>query len=409
MVGVALETGVRHPAHIITSLEPFREREGVLRVALSAQRQGLDADDELLGGKGVQGGAEVAEDLDAGADDEGDGAKRLPELEAVVAVRRLRHLREAAVVPLELSAIDDNAADGGAVAADPLCRRVDYDVGAVVDGTDEVAACAEGVVDLWGVSLCVLPTTETEGRGKGGTYNDGDALLVRNLGNSLEVRDVVLWVPDALDVDGLGLVVNGGGDILDTVAVDELGVDAEAGEEDLELVVGAAVQQRGGDDVVASVREGVDGDELGGLARGGGKGRDAALECGDALLKDIDCGLEEWEEIRSVCKLGTRCNMRFVEEVISTYVHDTAVNVTKLLEAKEPRAVSRVIEGETLHMLKSAVSPTVFAPALAERESLVARRRRGRFNEPWLRRWGRRASLWSGLAPGYKDTTIPTR
>jgi hypothetical protein len=34
------------------------------------------------------------------------------------------------------------------VAADPFGGGVDDDVGAVVDGTDEVAACTEGVVDL---------------------------------------------------------------------------------------------------------------------------------------------------------------------------------------------------------------------------------------------------------------------
>lgn len=120
------------------------------------------------------------------------------------------------------------------------------------------------------------------------TYNDGNALLVRDLGNGLKVGHVVLGVSNALDVDGLGLVVDGGGDVLDAVAVDELGVDAEAGQEHLELVVGAAVQKRGGDDVVASVGEGVDGDELGGLAGGGGQGRDTTLERGDALLEDVD-------------------------------------------------------------------------------------------------------------------------
>jgi hypothetical protein len=52
------------------------------------------------------------------------------------------------LAPVELAAVDDDAADGGAVAADPLSRRVDDNVGAVLDGADEVAARAEGVVDL---------------------------------------------------------------------------------------------------------------------------------------------------------------------------------------------------------------------------------------------------------------------
>jgi hypothetical protein len=77
---------------------------------------------------------------------------------------------------------------------------------------------------------------------------------VGNLDNGLEVGHVVPRVADALDVDCLGLVVDSRGKVLGLVAVDELGGDAEAGEEDLELVVSAAVQVRRRDDVVARVR-----------------------------------------------------------------------------------------------------------------------------------------------------------
>lgn len=112
-----------------------------------------------------------------------------------------------------------------------------------------------------------------------------------NLGNSLQVRNVVLGVTNALEVDSLCLVVDGSSDILGLVAVDKLGLDAQAGEEDLELVVGAAVEVRRGDDVVAGVGQGVDGDELGGLAGGGGESSGTALESGYSLFKDIDRGL----------------------------------------------------------------------------------------------------------------------
>ena len=50
--------------------------------------------------------------------------------------------------PVEFAGVDYHAAHGGAVAADPFgCGVYDY-VGAVGDGTDVVAACAECVVDL---------------------------------------------------------------------------------------------------------------------------------------------------------------------------------------------------------------------------------------------------------------------
>lgn len=270
VVGVALEAGIGDPADVVAVLEVLGEGESVLGVALGAQGEGLDAEEQLLGGEGAEAGAEVAQDLDAGADDVGDGAEGVPELEAVVSVGGLVELGEAGGVlaPVELARVDDDTADGGAVAADPLRGGVDDDVGAVLDGADEVAASTEGVV-----------------------HDEGHALGVGDLGDGGEIGDVVLGVADGLDVDGLGLLIDGGVNVLDAVAVDELGVDAEAGEEDLELVVGAAVEEGGRDNVVAGVSEGVDGDELSGLAGGGGQSGDTTLEGGNALLEDVDSGL----------------------------------------------------------------------------------------------------------------------
>lgn len=68
----------------------------------------------------------------------------------MVAVRGLVELRESGGVlaPVELARVDNDAANGGAVAADPLGGRVDDDVGAVLDGSDKVATSTKGVVDL---------------------------------------------------------------------------------------------------------------------------------------------------------------------------------------------------------------------------------------------------------------------
>jgi hypothetical protein len=122
------------------------------------------------------------------------------------------------------------------------------------------------------------------------TYHDRDALLVGGGYDGVKVGHVIARVADALNVDGLGLVVDEGGQLLGFVAIDKLGRDAQAGKDDLELVVGAAVQVRGRDNVVAGVRESGNGEELGGLAGGRGKGTDTAFEGGDALLKDVDRG-----------------------------------------------------------------------------------------------------------------------
>lgn len=106
----------------------------------------------------------------------------------------------------------------------------------MLNGADQVSTSTEGVVD-----------------------NERDATGVADLGDLLKIRDVVARVSDGLDVDGLGLLVDGGSDILRLVTVDELGLDSQAREHDLELVVGTAIEVGGGDDVVAGVGKGSNG------------------------------------------------------------------------------------------------------------------------------------------------------
>ena len=113
VVRVVLQPRVRHPADVLALLQPPGQGEGVLGVAGRAQAQRLGAEEQLLGGEGVEAGAEVAQGLDAGADGEGDGAEGVPELEAVVALAGLDELGEtrAVLAPVELAGVDDNAAN----------------------------------------------------------------------------------------------------------------------------------------------------------------------------------------------------------------------------------------------------------------------------------------------------------
>jgi hypothetical protein len=46
--------------------------------------------------------------------------------------------------------------------------------------------------------------------------------------NGLKVRDVVTWVSNGLNVDSLGAVVNGCGNVIGLVAPHELGGDSQA-------------------------------------------------------------------------------------------------------------------------------------------------------------------------------------
>lgn len=114
---------------------------------------------------------------------------------------------------------------------------------------------------------------------------------MRDLGDGLEIRHVVARVPNALHVDGLGLVINQGSNLLWVVAIDKLGLDAQSRQKDLELVVSATVQVRSGDDVVASMCKGINRNKLGALARRSSKSSYAAFEGCNSLLKYVDSGL----------------------------------------------------------------------------------------------------------------------
>lgn len=143
------------------------------------------------------------------------------------------------------------------------------DVGSVLKGADKEASCTEGVV-----------------------YNDWDTGIMGNFANSFKVRDVVFWVSDRFNVDCLCSVINGGGDVLWLVAIDEFGIDPKSGEEDFELIVGTSVEIRGGDDIITSVGEGGNGHELRRLSRGSGNGSNTSLKGGNSLLENVDSGLE---------------------------------------------------------------------------------------------------------------------
>ena len=145
-----------------------------------------------------------------------------------------------------------------------LGDRVNDDVRAVLDGADQV------------------------GGGQGCVHDQGDARLVGDLCEAFQVGNLTGGVRHDLGVDCLGvlgqcrLVVGGVG------AGNEGGLNAEAAQGHVQLGDGAAVQLRGGDDVVALLAECREGDELGGHAGGGRYRTDTAFEGGDALLQRGD-------------------------------------------------------------------------------------------------------------------------
>src|SRR5437588_240155 len=82
--------------------------------------------------EGADTRADVAQALHAGLDNETNVAKGVPELQSMIGSGRFREIGEVAVVPGELSAIHDDAANRSTMATHELRQRVKDYVGAVI-------------------------------------------------------------------------------------------------------------------------------------------------------------------------------------------------------------------------------------------------------------------------------------
>jgi len=141
------------------------------------------------------------------------------------------------------------------------------------------------------------------------------AVVVGDVRDALDVGRDQRGVPDRLEVDVRGVLVDGLGVPLVVERVDEPGRDAAALDGVGEVGVGAAVQRRGGDDVVTRRGEQERRHVERGHPRGGRDRADAALERGDPLFEG-----------------GVR------------RVHQPRVDVAGLLEAEQVSGVVGVVE-----------------------------------------------------------------
>ncbi len=134
VVAVAGKARIAHPVHLRMRRQILGNRQRIVAMALDAQRQRLDAGENQEGVEGRERRPEIAQAEHAGGDGEGEIAEGLAQHDALIFGARLRQERIAALAhPVEGAAIDDHAADGIAMAAKILGRRMDDDVGAVLD------------------------------------------------------------------------------------------------------------------------------------------------------------------------------------------------------------------------------------------------------------------------------------
>ena len=293
VIGMMRERGVVDALDLRMLREEVHDLQCVRYVPLDAQGECLQPLQEEECVERSDRRARVAQEEGTDVGDEGDGAECLDEVHAVIAFVRLREVREASrCLPVECTALDDDAAEAGAVPADEFRRGVHDDVRAVLDGAQEVRR-REGVVD-----------------------DDGDALCVCRLGDGLDVHEVGVRVADGLDEDAFRVRTDGVGEALCArLRRDEGHVDAPVLRRVCEEVVGATIDGLLRDDVVARMGECLDRRRDRRCARGKGECRRAALECRDALFKDV---------LRRI--------------------HQASVDVARILESKAVGSVLRIVE-----------------------------------------------------------------
>src|SRR5690606_5895278 len=170
----------------------------------------------------------------------------------------------------------------------------------------------------------------------------------------------------------------------------EGGLHAEAAQGDVELGDGAAVQLRGGDDVVARAHQCREGDELGAHPGGGGDRADPALEGGDALLEGGGRGVADAGVDVAVLlqRVGVRGGGRIVEDERGGLVdRDRARAVLGVRRAARVQGAGAEPEGALRHGGGHG----------GRRRS--RRRRRGRRRISWRRGGGRAGGLAHAAAP----------
>ena len=163
--------------------------------------------------------------------------------------------------PVEIAAVDDDAADRIAVPADILRRRIHHDSGAVIERSAQ--NWRRGVVE-----------------------DQRHAELAPDSGDLGNWEHLELRVRQSLGVIAAGALVGCTPEILGIGRIDKTNLHPHRLHHRIEeQVPGPAIEVGGADEIVARLADVLNGEQRGGLARGESQRSDAAIEGGDALLE----------------------------------------------------------------------------------------------------------------------------
>ena len=180
-------------------------------------------------------------------------------------VRLVEHRKAARVLlPREAAAIDDGAAERGAVPAHELGERMHHDIGAVVDRPQQ------------------------DRRGNGIVDDERNAVAGADRGQRLDVADIAGRIADALAEDRARFLVDQLFDRAGLIGFGKARGDALAWQDMAEQRVGRAVELRHRDDIAAHLGEVEHRVVERRLPRAHAHRLEAAFERGDAALKHRD-------------------------------------------------------------------------------------------------------------------------
>jgi hypothetical protein len=172
-----------------------------------------------------------------------------------------QHRKLLRCAPVEPAAVDDDAANGDAVAADPFCRRIHDDVGAELNRPAEKRRC-EGIVN-----------------------QQRDFCVMRDVCNSRNIQHLEAGIADGLADHEPCVGLDRRAKRFQRARLDESGGDAEARQRMRQQVDGAAIERGRGDDVRAGAKQGRNGEMQRGHAARGAYRADARLQRGKPLLE----------------------------------------------------------------------------------------------------------------------------
>ena len=164
---------------------------GVFRVTLQAKGQGLSALQQQEGRKRRNSRTLITEQNSTNVDSKCSLAGSLSELYAVVARICLGNPRILATLcPVKVTAVHDNTAQSSTMTTNKLGCRMNNYICTMLNRTDKVWR-AEGVINY-----------------------QRQPMLVSQLGNGINIRNIGVWIAQGLNVDGLGIILNSPFDFL---------------------------------------------------------------------------------------------------------------------------------------------------------------------------------------------------